>query len=130
MCPEPVTQLVTVRGARSEPALFCKRPGCGRPASTKASTGRPAVFCSPECRKDFHLAARRAQRALEEAIAIAAQYAGERAQGAQDGNDRARAALRMLVRTALEVAAAPPDELRSELRAKLIASCTEAIASL
>lgn len=53
--------------------LVCKRPSCTRLVPS-SKVGRPAQFCSPECREAFHREARLARAHLDRAIAAAAQY--------------------------------------------------------
>lgn len=42
------------RPPRDEPAEACRRPGCGNPVPQSAGRGRPRVFCSDSCARQYH----------------------------------------------------------------------------
>ena len=91
------------------------------------------MFCSPDCQKDFHVAARHARRALEKAIAIEAQYRADTKNGirpARQEDDAQRAALRSLVKTVLEVASGLRADTLDDSRIQLIDSCLRALDEL
>lgn len=66
-------RLATADDARVVGQLVCARPSCTKPVPAR-DVGRPARFCSPECRISFHKEARLARAGLERAQAVVAQY--------------------------------------------------------
>jgi hypothetical protein len=42
------------------PAATCAAPGCDQPVSRTNRTGRPAIYCSPACRRSHNRTPRRA----------------------------------------------------------------------
>lgn len=127
---ESAVVLSIVRGEQSSPTLYCRRPGCER-TMPEAGLGRPAVFCSSECRRDFHVAAKRARRGVEEATAVLAQYQPAAATEPDCGR-RDQGVAGSAQELALEILGLA-GELRAEsvdqTRERIIAVCSQAIRS-
>jgi hypothetical protein len=47
------------------PAVTCAAPGCDQPVHRTNHTGRPAIYCSPNCRPSHNPTPRRAQVVVE-----------------------------------------------------------------